>query len=231
LIKLILKYYKDLFRLRFNKDGNTKFSRIIYKYINKGIYLDIGCYHPVKESHTAYLYNRGWNGYNIDIDHNTIKLFNIFRKKDTNINLGLSYKNGTHYAYFEKDISAVSSLDKNYLSKIGRATVFKKKIRTVTLGKLRQDLGLKKINFLTIDCEGMDEKIILKSKLKDLEADFLCIEILPQTIFGWKNFNFPPGNIDKFCIKYFLKSSIYRKLKKIYTIKSNEEYTFLLKLR
>ena len=46
--------------------------------------------------------------------------------KKINLNLGLSTKSGKQYAYFEGDISTVSSLDKNYLKKIGRKNKKKK---------------------------------------------------------------------------------------------------------
>ena len=61
--KNIFKYYKDLIRLKFNTDGNSKFGKLIFKRIKKGIYVDVGCYHPLKESQTAYLYKHGWERY------------------------------------------------------------------------------------------------------------------------------------------------------------------------
>ena len=116
--KYIFKYFRDLIRLGFKTDGNFKFGKLIFKKIKKGIYLDVGCYHPIKESQTAFLYNRGWKGVNLDISKQSIEMFKIFRSRDLNLNLGLSTKSGKQYAYFEGDISTVSSLDKNYLKGI-----------------------------------------------------------------------------------------------------------------
>jgi len=33
-----------------------------------GFYVDVGCYHPVKNNNTFKLYRRGWRGVNLDID-------------------------------------------------------------------------------------------------------------------------------------------------------------------
>ena len=99
-LKHIVKYYKDLIRLKFNSDGNSRFGEHILQNIKRGIYVDIGCYHPVKESHTAILYKNGWTGVNLDISKDTIEMFNIFRPRDTNLNIGLSTKNGFQDAYF-----------------------------------------------------------------------------------------------------------------------------------
>ena len=49
-----LKYFRDLIRLKFDTDGNSKFGKLIFKTIKKGTYLDVGCYHPLKESQTAF---------------------------------------------------------------------------------------------------------------------------------------------------------------------------------
>jgi hypothetical protein len=80
-LRYILKYIKDYIRLGFNSDGNPKFSNKIISKIKKGIYLDIGCYHPIKDSHTALLYKKGWKGINIDISKESIEMFKIFRPK------------------------------------------------------------------------------------------------------------------------------------------------------
>ena len=168
-------------------------------------------------------------GINLDISDHTINMFRIFRPKDINLNLGLSTKSGKQYAYFEGNISTVSSLDKNYLNKIGRKNKKKKSVNVITLKKLRQKYNLKEINFLKLDCESIDESIIIKSSLKDLDCNFLSIELLPQTHYGWKNYKLPKKNLNQYCKKYFLKSKIYKKLKKSFVFYSNDEFSFLLK--
>ncbi len=101
-IKLYLKLIKDFIRLGYNSDGVTKIPKIILKSQKKGNYLDIGCYHPFKDSHTALLYKNGWHGINIDISRESIDLFKILRPNDLNLNIGISLKNGKQKAYFEK---------------------------------------------------------------------------------------------------------------------------------
>ena len=43
-------------------------------------------------NNTFRLYKRGWTGINIDLDYNTIEMFNFFRKKDLNIQAAVSDK-------------------------------------------------------------------------------------------------------------------------------------------
>ena len=43
-----------------------------------GVYIDIGCHQPFLNNNTYRLYKRGWTGINIDLDFNSIDLFNFF---------------------------------------------------------------------------------------------------------------------------------------------------------
>jgi len=227
-IKLYLKLIKDFIRLGFNSDGVTKIAKIILKSSKEGNYLDIGCYHPFKDSHTALLYKSGWHGVNIDISRESIDLFKILRPSDLNLNIGISLKNGKQKAYFEKNISTVSSLDKTHIKKIGRRNKFFRNVNVLTLKKIREIYNIKKLDFLKMDCESLDSKIILKSDFKSLDCKFLCIELLPQEVFGWE---FKEPNIKKknYYKNYFVKSSIYKKLSKNFKLISNHNYAFLLK--
>ncbi len=226
--RVYLKLIKDFIRLGYNSDGITKISKIILKSLKNGIYLDIGCYHPFKDSHTALLYKSGWQGINIDISKESIDLFKILRPSDLNLNIGISLKNGKQKAYFEKNISTVSSLDKTHIEKIGRKNKFIRSVNVFTLKKIREKYKIKKIDFLKMDCESLDSKIILKSNFKNLTCKFLCIELLPQEVFGW-NYKEPNFKSKNYYKNYFIKSKIYKKLKKHYKLISNHNYAFLLK--
>ena len=40
----------------------------------KGLYLDVGCFHPIRQNNTYLLYKLGWKGINIDLNPLSIKL-------------------------------------------------------------------------------------------------------------------------------------------------------------
>ena len=229
-IKFYLKLIKDYVRLGFNSDGIPKLPKVILKSLKTGTYMDIGCYHPFKESHTALLFKKGWSGINIDISKESISLFNILRPNDLNLNIGLALKNGKQKAYFEKNISTVSSLDKTHIKKIGRKNKFIRNVDVFTLRKIREIYNIKKIDFLKMDCESLDNKVILKSDFQTLHCRFLCIELLPQEVFGWK-FKEPPIKQKNYYKDYFIKSEVYKKLKKRFILINNYKYAFLLKMK
>ena len=81
-----------------------------FKDKKKGIYIDVGCYHPYNSNNTKLLYDRGWSGINIDLDFHTIDFFNFVRKRDENINIAISEKEGEKDLYFFHNRSAINSL-------------------------------------------------------------------------------------------------------------------------
>ena len=76
----------------------------LFKNINKGVYIDLGCNHPIKFNNTYLLYKRGWSGINIDSDHDSIKLFNKFRINDFNVRNIVSDDENVKKLYFYQKI-------------------------------------------------------------------------------------------------------------------------------
>jgi len=77
----------------------------------KGVYIDVGCYHPYNGNNTKLLYDKGWSGINIDLDFHTIDFFNHVRKRDENINKAISNKEGVENLYFFHNHAAINSLN------------------------------------------------------------------------------------------------------------------------
>ena len=80
-----------------------------FKNKKKGIYIDVGSHQPFLNNNTYRLYKRGWVGINIDLDFNTIDMFNFFRKKDFNINAA-SNKEEERDLFFFHNRSAINTL-------------------------------------------------------------------------------------------------------------------------
>ena len=113
-----IRYYKTFLRYGLGYEGDAWFANnYISAFKDKGFYIDVGCYHPIKYSLTHKLHKIGWSGINIDISKESIDLFNIFRPKDKNLNIGISTESGIKDAFFVKEISPISSLKLDHLEK------------------------------------------------------------------------------------------------------------------
>ena len=47
-------------------EGQDKILDILFRKIKKGVYVDVGCNHAVKQNNTYLLYKKGWRGIGID---------------------------------------------------------------------------------------------------------------------------------------------------------------------
>ena len=121
-INLRLNLFKNSLRNLLKNNDQNKNKKFIEKYFQKkkGIYVDVGSYHPIRISNTLNLYKNGWTGINIDISKKTIDLFKVARPNDVNLNLAVGSKNKNGYFFYNKDVSMVNSLNKNFFTKMSK---------------------------------------------------------------------------------------------------------------
>ena len=98
----LIKYRGIFFKKQYSKNGEDQYLKKIFKNKKKGIYLDVGAYHPYRASNTCLLYKKGWSGINIDISKESIDLFNIARPNDINLNIAIGDKNKVQTFYYKK---------------------------------------------------------------------------------------------------------------------------------
>jgi hypothetical protein len=53
--------------------------------LRKGVYVDVGAYHPILGSNTLLLYKEGWRDINIDLAAERVASFNRYRPNDYNV--------------------------------------------------------------------------------------------------------------------------------------------------
>ena len=179
-----------------------------FKEIDNGFYVDIGCYHPIQYNNTILLYQKGWRGINIDINEFSIKLFNFCRPDDLNLNLAVSDKNGEIDFYYQKKISALSTIKKSQSDLAFQGKIKKKTISSQTLTQILDDSKYKDkpIDFLDIDIEGADFDALKSLDFSRYSPKLICVEILHENMFINNN------DIEKSDIYNLLKAKNYKKI-------------------
>jgi|TARA_Y100000310_G_scaffold208161_1_gene208697 hypothetical protein len=176
-------YYSLIFREKYfikrktySQSGEDLVIKNFFKN-NIGKYVDIGCFHPLRHNNTCLLFNNGWSGANIDINHTSIDFFNILRKSDLNIVAALSDKNNVELNFFyHHAFSTINSLNKENVTKF----TSKYSVEKIITRKFEDVINFN-FNFLNIDCEGEDFKILKTINLKKFKPELICIEILDVT--------------------------------------------------
>lgn len=178
---------------------------ILKKFKNKkGFYVDVGCHHPTRLNNCHLLYKNGWNGINIDISELSIKLFNLVRKKDININVAVSLKKKKVKFYYDKLISFYISLNKR--KELDRYREIDSDTLTNIIDKTRYKD--RKIDFLSIDTEGKDFEVLKSLNFKKYDPKYICIEIYSNNILS---FNIKKNQIYKYLIKKKYKLLIIKR--------------------
>ena len=178
-LSIYLKSFRNK-KFFYSFGGIDNLIQQIFKSQKKGIYIDIGCGHPIKNNNTYLLNKKGWSGINIDLDFHTIDLFNHIRRRDENICAAISEEEGERELYFFHNRSAINSLDKGRKDSANEI----KKIKTFTLNSIIEKTKFrdKKINLLLIDVEGHELEVIKSINLKKYSPEMIIIEFLDNDL-------------------------------------------------
>jgi len=190
--KIFLYYniYIRNFKFFFNSSqfGEDKKIVELFKEKKNGTYLDLGCFHPIRQNNTYKLYKMGWSGINIDLNPLTIELFNIARPNDINVCVAISSKKGLKNLFFDHELSSLNTINKNHTKFIkkafGIAKLKKKKIKTDTLNNIMEENNIKKIDFMNIDIEGNEFDVLKNLNFKKIDIKVICIEIVDYDTFS-----------------------------------------------
>jgi len=177
LFKLYLIYFGFKYKFFTKKKSYSQFGEdlVVNDFFKNfvGRYVDIGCYHPIKYNNTALLHKKGWKGVNIDLNQKSIDLFNACRKNDLNITACLSDKIEEVTIYLDSEFSALNSIYVDNSKNFKFKNLKKISVKTKIFPELIKD----NFDFLNIDCEGNDFKILKTIDLKKYTPKIINIEI------------------------------------------------------
>ena len=155
-----------------------------FKDKENGFYVDVGCYHPIHRSNTYLLHKKNWNGINIDTSQFSIDLFNHMRPDDLNYNCAISNKNEIISLFYQKELSQLSTTDKDQAETVFQGHIKEKSIQAFTLDEIlnRDKFKDVKIDFLDIDVEGTDLKVLEGLSFDKFKPELVCVEIHAKEI-------------------------------------------------
>lgn len=181
--KLIALFQKGL-RPHFGQSAEDILIRHYLRSHETGTYLDLGAYDPFIMSNTALLWTRGWRGCNVDANYSSIKKFKKYRPIDLNL----------HAAVVTKAEKRASDTVKFFVdgsdskSRSARGSLYKSsRSNSEILVPCRSIIDIvdacnfTELNFLNVDLEGHDFKIISEFPFEQLAPDVISIEDVGKT--------------------------------------------------
>ena len=180
-------FWDDYYQRSWGQEGEDLILARFFNYKRNGFYVDVGAHHPKRFSNTNYFYNLGWTGINIDAMPGSMVNFDVSRKKDVNIEKPISNKKQilTYYGFNEPALNSFSKeLSNERNGKRDWRILFTKDIETQRLEELLDsNLPLnQRIDFLTVDVEGYDYKVLLSNNFNKYRPKLILVEIYSSCI-------------------------------------------------
>lgn len=182
LLKLFPLHYYTSYR-SYSQDGEDMILKSFYESRKgyKGFFVDVGAHHPIRYSNTWYFYKKGWRGINIEPTPTAITAFQLLRRRDINLNIGVAPQKGTlrFYAFNEPALNTFSAEAAKKASASGRYNVIRElDIPVVPLGEVL-DTHLpagQVIDVLTIDVEGFDLDVLKSNDWEKYQPLHILVE-------------------------------------------------------
>jgi FkbM family methyltransferase len=171
----------------YSQEGEDMILQRFLGGLDSGFYVDIGAHHPKRFSNTYLFYRKGWSGINVDATPGSMKNFEKFRPRDICIEVAIA-KERKEVTFFMFNDPALNTFDETLalkrLQEGNYHIVSKQKLYTITLDKiLRDNLPRgKKIDFLSIDVEGLDLEVLESNNWKLFKPHFILVECLCSSI-------------------------------------------------
>lgn len=191
--KSLLGYEVDV--LTFSQAGEDLVVRnYFYDRLSRnapGFFVDIGAFHPYRDSNTYYLYRGGWRGINIDARPGSMELFNRLRPEDINLETAVSDREGTIEFYTFGENAGLNTTSLEYASRLSNEGNIEAKIE-VTCQRLDYILGKyapsnRTMDFLSIDIEGAEVPALLSNDWEKYRFKLIAAEIYGDGLDEIKN--------------------------------------------
>ncbi len=151
-----------------------------------GFFVDVGCYLPIRFSNTFYLEKHlGWSGIGVDALAELADGWKRSRPRSRFFAYFVSDHSDTLDTFYRAESRDISTGiqgrvdDPNIKDHEGQFEAVK--VPTITLTKLLDDNGLKKIDLLSMDIEGAEPEALAGFDIERFRPELACVEVSWQT--------------------------------------------------
>lgn len=166
----------------YSQEGEDRILSRLFGSSRRGFYVDVGAHHPMRFSNTFLFYRRGWRGVNIDATPGSMRLFDRFRSRDTNIEAGIGLTTGVVPFYVFNE-PALNTFDRELSESRNTAPYNIQKVIDVRVLPLSEVLNgflpsESMPSFLTVDVEGRDLDVLRSNDWSTFQPTYVLAECL-----------------------------------------------------
>lgn len=185
--------FNDRIKSTFSQTGEDCIISFIFEAlkISKPSYVDIGAFSPFRFSNTAKFYYNGSHGINIEPNPDNFKLFQKYRKRDINLNIGIAKTTG-NLKYYMLDAPTLNTFSEkdatNFVEKWGHKIINTINVPVDTIDNIinKYSHGIYP-DFISIDAEGFEMDIVERMFFAESKPKVICIETIEYTTTGIAN--------------------------------------------
>lgn len=165
----------------YSESGEDAVISRYFKYPKQGVYVDIGCNHPIEHNNTYLFYRLGWRGICVDANPMFAPLYAQNRPEDNFICCGVAANPGTLTFYRFDNGHAVSSFDKNHAdfwveASGGVNKYAEEPVAVRTINEILTTAGVQHIDVLSVDVEMLDAEVIISFDFKRWQPRVVAVE-------------------------------------------------------
>lgn len=177
----IIYYFRK--KNSYSQDGEDMVLASFFEGKNNygGFYIDVGAHHPVRFSNTYHFYKKGWSGINIDPTPGSMVAFNLLRRRDINLELGVGTQSG-YLRFYKFNEPALNTFNptlaeqRNLLERYHIKEVLQVEIKPLSLILEKWLTPGKKVDFLSVDAEGFDLEVLTSNDWNKCTPDYVLVE-------------------------------------------------------
>jgi FkbM family methyltransferase len=191
LTRIFTKFKKavDTIQLRskvsYSQSGEDIIADYFFESINisKPVYVDIGANQPIKGNNTYLFYLKGGKGICIEPDITLIPSLKSARPRDIILNIGISTSvtSEADFYHFHGHYNAWNTFSKEDADKKSNESGIDYKISKVqldTVGSMLKKYNMEKVNFISLDVEGLDLQILKSIDFNIIRPELICVETI-----------------------------------------------------
>lgn len=213
-IQIILTRPWDVFsyifpgRTSYSQSGEDMILDFLFRHKRWWFYIDVWANHPKRLSNTLFFYNqRGWMGINIEPNPTLHKGFQLFRRRDINLNIWIAKEMG-ELDFFQISPHTLSTFDvhaaEDYIAQWHKLVKqYKVPVNSLRSVLLQYSHNRQSIDFLSVDTEWFDMEVLESNDWQSFRPKVIVLETVEyKKNGGWKK-------LDKEFIEY-LSARWYR---------------------